>query len=90
MNTYVERPFLLPLHPDLFTTFKKYKTINIFIMDNLPKDPNILMSFINTKLRDEFRTLDDLCLSLDIDKNELLKKLAEAGFEYNAPLNKFW
>ncbi|MBO4920349.1 MAG: DUF4250 domain-containing protein, partial [Lachnospiraceae bacterium] len=40
----------------------------------LPSDPNILLSLINTKLRDDFASLDDLCNSLDVDKEELLNK----------------
>ena len=41
----------------------------------LPSDPGILLSLINTKLRDEFSSLDDLCDSLDIDKEELIKAI---------------
>lgn len=59
-------------------------------MDQLPKDINMLFSFINTKLRDEYASLDELCAALDIDKEWLLKQLATRGFEYNAELNKFW
>ncbi len=57
---------------------------------NIPNDCNMLMSFINTKLRDEYNSIDELCLSLDIDKKWLFEKLATAGFEYNEQLNKFW
>lgn len=35
---------------------------------NIPKDPVMLLSFLNLKLRDEYRSLDDLCKSLCIDK----------------------
>ena len=59
-------------------------------MNNLPNDPIMLMSYINTKLRDEYPSLDELCKSLDIDSSWLTKKLSESGFEYNAELNKFW
>ena len=44
---------------------------------NVPKDPIILASFINTKLRDEFQTLESACENLDIDKQELVDKLIE-------------
>ena len=37
----------------------------------LPKDPVILLSFINTKLRDEYSSLEDLCAALDADAQEL-------------------
>ena len=59
-------------------------------MDNLPKDPMMLMSLINMKLRDFYPSLDALCEDMDIDKGQLLEKLASAGFEYNQHLNKFW
>ncbi|MBQ7877871.1 MAG: DUF4250 domain-containing protein [Bacteroidaceae bacterium] len=59
-------------------------------MQELPKDPMILFSFINMKLRNEYASLDDLCESLDIDRNRLEKTLADAGFEFNEAGNKFW
>lgn len=55
----------------------------------LPKDPFILLSTINTKLRDEYADLDDLCASLDINKSDLLNRLADAGFEYVPSVNQF-
>ena len=59
-------------------------------MDNLPKDPMMLMSLINMKLRDFYPSLDALGEDMNIDKGQLLEKLASAGFEYNQNLNKFW
>ncbi len=59
-------------------------------MEHLPQDPMILFSFINTKLRDDYANLDVLCEDMHIDKDELLSKLAEAGFEYSIEHNKFW
>ena len=50
----------------------------------------MLMSFINMKLRDFYPTLDDLCEDMDIDKGQLLEKLASAGFEYSPENNRFW
>lgn len=58
-------------------------------MENLPQDPFILFSYINTKLRDNYSSLDILCEDLDIDKDELIKKLKTIGMTYNAILNKF-
>lgn len=55
----------------------------------LPKDPFMLLSVINTKLRDEYKSLDELCASMDVDKSQLQKTLEDAGFEYNADLNQF-
>ena len=56
----------------------------------MPKDPMMLMSFINMKLRDFYPTLDALCDDMDVDRQELKNKMAEAGLEYNAAANKFW
>ena len=55
----------------------------------LPSDPNILLSVINTKLRDEYFSLDDLCDSLDIEKDRLTEDLKSAGYKYNEALNQF-
>lgn len=56
---------------------------------NIPSDPFILLSYINTKLRDEFPDLDELCRSLDIDRGQLESRLATIGYFYNRELNKF-
>ncbi len=55
----------------------------------LPKDPHILLSYINTKLRDEFRSLEDLCRSLNIDQTELEAILAGIGYTYLRDGNRF-
>ena len=55
----------------------------------LPTDPFILLSLINTKLRDEYKSLDELCASMDVDKSQLQKTLEEVGFEYNPAINQF-
>lgn len=57
---------------------------------NLPNDPMMLFSFVNLKLRDYYSNLDALCEDMDVDKEELVKKLALAGFEYNEKENCFW
>ena len=59
-------------------------------MTDYPKDPIMLMSWTNLKLRDYYKSLDDLCADLEIDRNELEDRLNQAGFEYNPELNKFW
>lgn len=55
----------------------------------LPNDPIILLSYINTKLRDECGSLDDLCDRYEIDKTSLCAKLSDAGFCYNQATNQF-
>ena len=59
-------------------------------MENIPSDPMMLLSFLNMKLRDFYSNLDELCNALDLDKEEVVKKMADAGFEYNESQNKFW
>ena len=56
---------------------------------DLPKDPMILFSVINLKLRDYYSNLDVLCEDMDVDKEELLAALAAAGFEYDKEHNCF-
>lgn len=55
----------------------------------LPNDPIMLLSVINTKLRDFYPTLDALCDDLDCDKGEIIDKLNTIDYTYNAELNKF-
>ena len=55
-----------------------------------PQDPVILLSTVNTLLRDKYPTLAELCKSEGIDIDELTNKLASAGFEYSTQNNKFW
>ena len=56
---------------------------------SLPKDPFILYSMINMKLRDSYPSLDALCDDMGEDRMEIEKTLAEAGFEYNIQTNQF-
>jgi len=55
----------------------------------LPKDPYILFSVINMKLRDGYSSLDSLCEDMDLNRAELEETLKNAGFSYNEELNKF-
>lgn len=55
----------------------------------LPKDPFMLLSVINMKLRDEYSDLDELCASLDINRSQLEDRLKAAGFSYDATTNQF-
>lgn len=56
----------------------------------LPNDPMMLFSFINTKLRDNYSSLDELCDDMHVSKTGLEQKLRSVGFEYNPKQNKFW
>lgn len=57
--------------------------------DNLPNDPILLLSVINTKLRDFYKDLDTLCLEMSLDKEVLTEKLADIDYEYDANTNQF-
>lgn len=50
----------------------------------------ILLSRVNTMLRDQYPSIDELCASEDIDRQLLDEKLAAAGFTYNPEQNKYW
>lgn len=56
---------------------------------NLPNDPAMLVSVLNTKLRDFYPSLDSLCEDLEADKEELTKKCKLIGYEYSAERNQF-
>lgn len=56
---------------------------------DLPKDPMMLYSVVNTKLRDYYGSLEELCDDMNLSEKELEQTLAAAGFEYNRELNKF-
>lgn len=49
----------------------------------------ILLSFVNTKLRDEYSTLEEFCKEHDLDVEALKKKLEEIGFQYNTEQKQF-
>ncbi len=58
-------------------------------MQNLPNDPIMLLSVINTKLRDYYPNIDALCDDMGVDKQEIIDKLASVGYNYDEELNKF-
>lgn len=55
----------------------------------LPNNPMMLLSVVNTQLRDEFSTLDELCTFFQQDRDELEEKLAAIDYEYDPKLNRF-
>ena len=59
-------------------------------MTVLPKDPVILLSYINTQLRDFYPSLDELCSSLNADKQTLCNTLAQIDYiMMKHPINLF-
>lgn len=55
----------------------------------LPNQPMILLSFINTKLRDDYDSLDALCDDFRVPRDEIEEKLGSIDYEYDEGLNKF-
>lgn len=55
----------------------------------LPKDSVMLLSVVNTKLRDEYENLSQLCEELDISEDELCHALAQIDYQYDAGTNQF-
>lgn len=55
----------------------------------IPKDPMMLLSYVNTQLRDFYPSLDALAEGLELDKEELVKKLESIDYVYNGERNRF-
>mgnify|MGYP003419890666 FL=1 len=55
----------------------------------IPKDPVMLLSFINLKLRDYYSSFEALCDDLDVDGAEITDKLAGINYQYDADKNQF-
>ena len=55
----------------------------------LPEDDNILLSLINTKLRDKYSSLKELCEEEDVSAEEITSRLSSIGFTYDEQLNSF-
>lgn len=55
----------------------------------LPNDPFMLLSVVNTKLRDCYSSLDALCEDMGEDKEKIISTLSSLGFEYIEELNSF-
>ena len=53
------------------------------------KDPTILLSVINTALRDEYGSLEALIYGEDLDFSPIEKSLNESGYFYDEKTNSF-
>ncbi|MBQ3471102.1 MAG: DUF4250 domain-containing protein [Clostridia bacterium] len=56
---------------------------------NIPQDSAILLSFINTKLRDFYPSLDALCDEMELQREDVEDKLAKIGYTYREERNQF-
>ena len=58
-------------------------------MNSIPKDPNMLYSYINMMLRDEFDSLEKFCEAKDVSREQILETLAASGYSYDETINQF-
>ena len=59
------------------------------MLTGLPKDPILLLSVVNTKLRDYYPSLDALCDDMDVSREVLEEKLGMIDYRYDAEKNQF-
>ena len=59
------------------------------MLTGLPKDPILLLSVVNTKLRDYCPSLDALCDDMDVSREVLEEKLGMIDYRYDAEKNQF-
>ena len=57
--------------------------------EKLPQDAFMLLSVINTKLRDRYHDLNELFDDLGTDKDEIIQVLSSIGYVYDSKLNRF-
>lgn len=55
----------------------------------LPKDPYMLLSVVNMKLRDNYKSLDMLCEDMNVNPSDISSALEKAGYVYSSELNQF-
>ena len=55
----------------------------------VPKDPVMLLSFLNLKLRDFYSNLEELCKDLGLEQTEIDEKLQSIDYEYDQVRNQF-
>lgn len=55
----------------------------------IPRDPFMLLSWINTQLRDFYPSLDELCQAQSLDRESIEASLASADFHYDPGSNRF-
>ena len=57
--------------------------------NGLPKDPMLLLSVVNTKLRDYYHNLDALCDDMNVEKEEIVNTLNTIDYEYDENRHQF-
>ena len=57
-------------------------------MNQLPKDPVMMLSYLNTRLRDFYPSLEDCCKSLSLDRQDIEDRLAQIDYRYDPEKNQ--
>ena len=57
--------------------------------NGLPKDPMLLLSVVNTKLRDYYHNLNALCDDMNVEKEEIVNTLKNIDYEYDENRHQF-
>lgn len=55
----------------------------------IPKDPVMLLSYLNTQLRDYYSSLEELCQEMNLNQNQIMAKMEEIGYTYSKENNQF-
>ncbi len=58
-------------------------------MNELPRDPVMLLSVVNTKLRDEYDSLSEFCASVGVKEADITGKLKAINYNYDNSTNQF-
>lgn len=58
-------------------------------MNKIPKDPYILISYLNTKMRDENINFNTLCIELNIDEKDIFEIILKTNYKYDRNVNRF-
>lgn len=56
---------------------------------NLPKDPVLLLSVVNTQLRDNYSSIEELAAAYMVSVEEIITKLATINYTYDREQNRF-
>ena len=56
---------------------------------SLPKDPVMLLSVVNTRLRDYYPNLEELAKAEGVAAEEIIQKLAVINYVYDENHNRF-
>lgn len=59
--------------------FRNYRTM----------DPHLLVGLVNTALRNHCDSFGDFCRTHELESDALIKRLQDAGYEYQAEQNQF-